>query len=237
MGEIASEKVTIEVGDGTQMDAYHAKPQGGGRRPGILVLQEAFGVNAHLRDVADRFAREGFVALAPELFHRTAPGFEGRYDDFASVMPHYQATTVEGMSADLTAAHAWLSERGGVAAGDVAAIGFCMGGRAAFLADAILPLKAAVSFYGAGIAPALLDRAPKLSAPILLMWGGLDKHILPEHIAAVTGALRAAGKPFVNVEFSEADHGFFNNDRTSFHAASAAQAWALALQFLKSRAE
>jgi carboxymethylenebutenolidase len=119
----------------------------------------------------------------------------------------------------------------------VAAIGFCMGGRAAFLADALLPLKAAVSLYGAGIAPSLLDRAPKLSAPILLMWGGLDKHIPPEQIAAVTSALRAAGKPYVNAEFSEADHGFFNDDRPSFHAASAAQAWALALQFLKSRSE
>ena len=237
MGEIASEKVTIEVGDGTRMDAYHAKPQGGGRRPGLLVLQEAFGVNAHIRDVADRFAREGFVALAPELFHRTAPGFEGRHDDVPAAMNHYQAVTVEGLSADLTAAHAWLTERGGVAAGDASAIGFCMGGRAAFLADALLPLRAAVSFYGAGIAPALLDRAANLSAPILLVWGGLDKHIKPEQIAAVTGALRAAGKPFVNAEFSEADHAFFNNDRPSFHPASAAQAWALALQFLKSRAE
>ena len=237
MGEIASEKVTVEVGDGTTMDAYHAKPQGGGRRPGLLILQEAFGVNAHIRDVADRFAREGFVTLAPELFHRTAPGFDGRYDDFASVMPHYQALTAEGLSADLAAAHSWLSERGGVAPGDASAIGFCLGGRAAYLAASILPLKAAVSFYGAGIAPALLDRAAALSAPILLVWGGLDKHIPPEQIAAVTGALRAAGKPFVNVEFSEADHGFFNNDRTSFHPASAAQAWALALQFLKSRAE
>jgi carboxymethylenebutenolidase len=237
MGEIASEKVTIEVGDGTQMDAYHAKPHGGGRRPGLLVLQEAFGVNAHIRDVADRFAREGFAALAPELFHRTAPGFDGNYEDFASVMPHYQAMTAEGLSADLTAAHAWLSERGGVAPGDVSAIGFCLGGRAAYLADALLPLKAAVSFYGAGIAPALLDRAPRLSAPILLIWGGLDKHIPPDQIAAVTGALKAAGKPFVNAEFSEADHGFFNNDRASFHPASAAQAWSLALQFLKSRAE
>ena len=237
MGEIASEKVTLEVGDGTQMEAYHAKPQGGGRRPGLMILQEAFGVNAHVRDVADRFAREGFAALAPELFHRTAPGFDGRYDDFPSAMKHLQAATVEGLSADLTAAHSWLSERGGVAAGDVAAIGFCMGGRAAFLADAILPLRAAVSFYGAGIAPALLDRAAKLSAPILLLWGGLDKHIPPEQIASVTAALRAAGKPFVNAEFSEADHGFFNDDRPSFHPASAAQAWALALQFLKSRAE
>jgi carboxymethylenebutenolidase len=237
MGEIASEKVTLEVGDGTQMEAYHAKPQGGGRRPGLMILQEAFGVNAHVRDVADRFAREGFAALAPELFHRTAPGFDGRYDDFPSAMKHLQAVTVEGLSADLTAAHAWLVERGGVAAGDVAAIGFCMGGRAAFLANAVLPLRAAVSFYGAGIAPSLLDRAAGLSGPILLVWGGLDKHIPPDQIAAVTAALRAAGKPFVNAEFSEADHAFFNDDRPSFHAASAAQAWALALQFLKSRAE
>jgi carboxymethylenebutenolidase len=237
MGEIASEKVMIGVGDGSQMDAYHAKPQGGGRRPGVLILQEAFGVNAHIRDVADRFAREGFVALAPELFHRTAPGFEGRYDDFPSVRTHYEALTMEGLSADLAAAHAWLSERGGVASGDVAAIGFCLGGRAAFLANAVLPLRAAVSFYGAGIGPALLERAPKLSGPILLIWGGLDKHIPPEQIAAVTSALREAGKPYVNVEFSEADHGFFNGDRAAFHPASALQAWALALQFLKSRDE
>ncbi|MFI5360368.1 MAG: dienelactone hydrolase family protein [Elusimicrobiota bacterium] len=236
MAEIASEKVTIEVGDGTAMDAYHAKPLGGGRRPGLLVLQEAFGVNAHIRDVADRFAREGFAALAPELFHRTAPGFDGKYDDFASAKPHYEAMTVETLTADLAAAHAWLVERGGVAAADVSAIGFCLGGRAAFLADAVLPLKSAVSFYGAGMT-ALLDRAPKLSGPILLNWGGLDQHVPPEQISAVTAALRAAGKPYVNAEYSEAGHGFFNGDRAAFHAPSAARAWALALQFLKSRAE
>lgn len=237
MGEIANETATVDVGDGTKMAAYSVRPQGGGRRPGLLVLQEAFGVNAHIRDVADRFAREGFSVLAPELFHRTAPGFDGRYDDFASARRHLDALTVEGLSADLAAAHAWLLERGGVAPGDVSVIGFCLGGRAAFLADSILPLKAAVSFYGAGIAPALLDRAPSLSAPILLAWGGLDKHIPPERIAEVTAALRAAGKPFVNAEFSAADHGFFNDARSSYHAPSAAQAWALALQFLKSRAE
>jgi carboxymethylenebutenolidase len=236
MGEITAEKVTLEVADGTGMDAHLAKPQGGGRRPGLLVLQEAFGVNAHIRDVAERFAREGFVALAPELFHRTAPGFDGPYDDFPSAMKELQALTTEGLIADLTAAHAWLSERGGVAPGDASAIGFCMGGRAAFLAASVLPLKAAVSFYGAGIVPGLLDRAPKLTAPILLVWGGLDKHIPPEQIASVTGALRAAGKSFVNAEFSDADHGFFNDDKPVFHAAAAAQAWALALQFLKSRA-
>lgn len=235
MGDIASEKTEIDVGDGTRMGAYCARPQGGGRRPGVLVLQEAFGVTAHIRDVADRFAREGFVALAPELFHRTAPGFEGAYGDFAAVRPHYEAVTPETLSADLAAAHAWLAERGGAAPGDISAVGFCMGGRAAFLANAVLPLKAAVSFYGAGLPP-LLERAPRLSGPSLFFWGLRDKHIPPEQIAAVTAALRAASKPFASVEFSEADHAFFNDDRPSFHKASAAQAWALALQFLRTPA-
>jgi carboxymethylenebutenolidase len=233
MGEIIVEKSEIEVADGTTMPAYSAKPDGGGRRPGILVLQEAYGVNAHIRDVTERFAREGFSALAPELYHRTAPGFEGRYGDFESVRPHYQALTVEGLCADMTAAYAWLSERGGVLPDNVCAIGFCLGGRAAYLANSVLPLKAAVSFYGAGIAPSLLDLAPKMSGPILLVWGGLDQHIPAAQIEDVKGALRAAGKPFVNAEFSEADHGFFCDARPAYHAPSAASAWALALQFLK----
>ncbi|MDE2142971.1 MAG: dienelactone hydrolase family protein [Elusimicrobia bacterium] len=234
---MTSEKTELEVADGTRMAAHVARPQGGGRRPGLLVIQEAFGVNAHIRDVADRFAREGFTAIAPELYHRTAPGFEGAYGDFPSVAPHYQSVTNETLAADLAAAHAWLVERGGVAEGNVAAIGFCMGGRAAFLAASLLPLKAAVSFYGAGIAPALLDRAPRVRAPLLLVWGGQDAHIPPEQIAALTGALRAAGKPFINAEFSEAGHGFFCDARPAYHAPSAAAAWALALQFLKTRVE
>ncbi len=237
MPEITTEKIELEVADGTLMDAYIARATGGGRRPGLLVLQEAFGVNAHIRDVADRFAREGFTVIAPELFHRTIRGFEGRYDDFPAAAPHYQALTTEGLSADMTAANAWLAERGGVTEGNSAAIGFCLGGRAAYLAASLLPLKAAVSFYGGGIAPSLLDRAPKIAAPLLLIWGGKDGHIPPEQIAAVTAGLKAAGKAYVNAVFSEAGHGFFCDARPSYHAPSASDAWALALQFLKTRVE
>jgi carboxymethylenebutenolidase len=232
MAQIKTEKTTLSVSDGTKVQAYVARPQGAGAHPGILVLQEAFGVNAHIRDVTERLAREGYVAIAPELFHRSAAvGFEGRYDDFPAVMPHYQALTNEGLLADMQAAQAWLTGPGG--AKDVSAIGFCMGGRAAFLANSGLKLKAAVSFYGGGIAPGLLDLAPKMGAPILLVWGGLDKHIPPEHVASVSKALRDAGKPYVEAVFSAADHGFNCDARASYHAPSAAQAWALSLQFLK----
>jgi carboxymethylenebutenolidase len=109
-----------------------------------------------------------------------------------------------------------------------------MGGRVSFIANSILRLKTAVSFYGGGIAPGLLDRASKLRAPSLLIWGGMDKHITPEKRRAVTDALCAQNKLYVNAEFSRADHGFFCDDRASYEPHSAAQAWALTLEFLRS---
>jgi hypothetical protein len=107
--EIARDRVTLQVNDGSAMAAYVARPQNEGenRHPGIIVLQEAFGVNSHIRSVADRLAGQGYVAIAPELFHRTAPGFEGDYKDFASVKPHVQAVTTETAEADVRAAFDW----------------------------------------------------------------------------------------------------------------------------------
>ncbi len=233
MSEIMTERVELKVDDGTTMGGFVARPREG-RHPGLALFQEAFGVNAHLRDVAQRFAREGFVVLAPELFHRTAPpGFEAKYD-FAEVKQHYEASTKpEPLALDLKASYAWLSAHPAVRPEAISCAGFCMGGRAAYLADAVAPFASAVSFYGGGIAPALLDRAPSLSGPLLMFWGGLDAHIPPEQIAALTGALRAAGKPFINVEFSASNHAFFNDARPNFDPDAARQAWALTLAFLK----
>jgi carboxymethylenebutenolidase len=139
------EYVELDVDDGTRMRAAVARPPGPGPHPGLLVLQEAFGVNAHIRDVAGRFAASGFVAIAPELFHRTAPGFEGDYSNMASVMPKLRALTIPGNEADLRAAHAWLASEGSVNPARIAAVGYCMGGRCAWLANATLPLAASVS--------------------------------------------------------------------------------------------
>ena len=219
------------------MRAWVAQPSTGVAHPGILVFQEAFGVNAHIRDIAGRFASEGYLTIAPELFHRTGPGFECRYDDFPSAMPHMRGLTDAGMEADQRAAHDWLRANG-AANSRIAAVGYCMGGRAAFLAALTLPLACAISYYGGGIAPnannsGLLERVKELQAPILFFWGGRDKHITPDQVRAVTDALRAAGKSFVNVEISEADHGFFCDARASYNPAAAAQAWPLTLAFLK----
>ncbi|HET9982153.1 MAG TPA: dienelactone hydrolase family protein [Longimicrobiales bacterium] len=190
--------VELEVEDGTTMRAFVARPETPPRYAGILVLQAAFGVNAHIRDVAGRFAAAGFVAIAPELFHRTAPGFDGSYDDRETALAQVRSLTTEGLTADLRAAFEWLRGQDSVRGDRIAAVGFCMGGRAAFLANATLPLAASISYYGGGIAPALLDRAGALSGPQLLFWGGADAGIPPEQYRAVEDALRAEGKRHVS---------------------------------------
>src|SRR5271169_3662732 len=94
-----TEYVTLSVGDGTAMRAYVARPGAGQPSAAMLVFQEAFGVNPHIKDVAGRFARQGYLAIAPELFHRTAPGLEAAYTDFPAIMPHLQALTDKGLEA------------------------------------------------------------------------------------------------------------------------------------------
>jgi len=232
--ELIKEKVELKVVGSSPMSAYVARPASGGPHPGLIVFQEAFGVNSHIRNVAERFAAQGYVSIAPELFHRTAPGFEGNYNDFASVMPHYQAVTNEAAEADTRATYDWLHSNSHVIADRISCVGFCMGGRVAFQANSIVPLRAAVSFYGGGIAPGLLDRAAKVHGPMLLIWGGLDKHITSEHRKAVTDALSVAGKVYVNVEFSNAGHGFFCDERSAYQPDAARQSWALTLEFLRS---
>ncbi len=237
--DIQTETVTLHVPDGASMPAYVARPMQGGPRPGLIVLQEAFGVNAHIRDVAGRFARAGYTAIAPALFHRTDPGFEGAYTDFAAVMPHMQGLSDDGQSADMQAAYDWLQSETGGGASAVGSIGYCMGGRASFLADTLLPLQASVSYYGGGIAagaqpmlPDLLGRASDLHAPILLFWGGKDTHIDPSLTRAVEDAVRAADKPYTQAVFSQAEHGFFCDARASYNPEAAAQSWTLTLAFL-----
>ena len=111
MENIVTETVSLKVNDGTVMNAYVARPSGDARYPGLLVFQEAFGVNAHIRDVTERLAREGYVSIAPELYHRTAPGFEGKYDEFPSVIPHFKAMTEKGTIEDIRAAYEWLKKQ------------------------------------------------------------------------------------------------------------------------------
>ena len=223
--------VTVKVDDAADMRMFVARPSVDGPHRAIIVMQEAFGVNAHIRDVTTRFAREGFVAVAPELYHRTGTGVEGRYDAFAEMGQHFHALTTEGVVADARAAHRWIVSQPDVDAARVASIGYCLGGRASYLANSTLPLAAGVSYYAGGM-PSVLDRVERVHGPHTFFWGGRDAHITVEQKAAVVDAFRTAGKTFTNVEFSQANHGFFCDQRSAYEPTAARESWALTLAFL-----
>jgi carboxymethylenebutenolidase len=132
------------------------------------------------------------------------------------------------------AAHGWLQSQPDVDQSKLFSVGFCMGGRISVLANTILPLRASVSFYGGNIAAELLDRLPQMHSRALFFWGGLDKHISVEQRQKILDMLRAHKKSYVNVEFSDADHGFFCDQRASYQPQAAKQAWILMLEFLRS---
>src|SRR3990170_7955593 len=147
--EIKTERVTMPV-DGKPMGGYLARPSGAGPHPGVLVFMEIFGVNSHIRDVTERVAREGYVALAPDYFHRTAPGVEYGYDEkgLAEGIKLLGGLKADEMVADARAAHTFLDGRPDVKRGRIGAVGFCIGGHMTYLTACETDVAAAARFYG-----------------------------------------------------------------------------------------
>jgi carboxymethylenebutenolidase len=210
--------------------AYLALPPAG-RGPGILLMQEIFGVNEHIRAVADQYALDGFVVLAPDLFWRQAPRVELGYagPDMARGRELAQAYTAAQSQEDLTAAARVLRARAEVGAAKIGAVGYCMGGRMAFVAAATAGADAAVAYYGGGIQQSL-QLAPEVRCPVQFHYAGHDDHIPPEAVAAVRSAMPAERAEFHLYE--AAHHGFNCWARGSYHAPSAALAHGRSLSFL-----
>lgn len=202
----------------------------------VVVVQEAFGVNDHIKDVAQRFAAEGYRAVAPHFFHRSGDP-EIPYDDFDTAMTHIRQLTEEGIVEDLEAAYGHLHDDGFEDA-RIAVVGFCMGGTVAFIEAHERELGAAVTFYGSGIAdgrfgaPPLLELAPKLKTPWLGCYGDQDKGIPVEQVEALREA--AAGAPVDTeiVRYPDAGHGFHCDARSAYHEPSARDAWSRTLAWL-----
>jgi carboxymethylenebutenolidase len=227
------------------MGMFVAVPDGaeGGRRPALIVLQEAFGVNEHVRDVGRRLVGEGYVAVAPELFHRAGPGLEFGYTDWDRVKPVMGGLTRAGLTADLQAAFAYLKAHPRVDPAKIAVFGECLGGYTAVLASIELEIAGAVAFYpgglnrvrpGIGFGP-LLDSLGGVRCPLLLVYGGKDAGIPLADVAEVRSRLETLGKPHEVHVMPEGGHGFCCEARASYHRESAEQAWALALAWLRAR--
>jgi carboxymethylenebutenolidase len=221
-------QLTLDTADGP-MPTYEARPDGD-PRGGIVVIQEAFGVNGHIREIAERLAAAGWQAVAPALFHRDgSPTFA--YDDLASVMPAMQRLSADGVRADVGAALSYL-QAAGWSAGQQGVVGFCMGGSVTFYAAVDHALGAAVTFYGGGVEsgrfgyPAQTELAAQLQTPWLGLYGDLDAGIPTGQVESLQAAAAKAGVPTEVVRYPGADHGFNCNERPAvYNAAVAAGAW------------
>jgi len=210
--------------------AYLALPPAG-RGPGLLLLQEIFGVNEHIRAVADQYALAGFVVLAPDLFWRQAPRIDLGYTgaDMTRGRAMAQACTAEQSQQDLGLATRVLRERAEVGTAKIGALGYCLGGRMAWLAAATAGVDAAVAYYGGGIQQNL-QHAAAVRCPVQFHYAGHDEHIPPEAVAAVRQAMPAERAEFHL--YDAAHHGFNCWARASYHAPSAALAHGRSLSFL-----
>lgn len=228
-GLIAGE-VTIPVGD-FKMPAYRAAPANKRNAPVILVVSEIFGVHEHIADVARRFAKLGYFAVAPEMFvrHGDAQSYGEISKLIAEVVSKASDAQVIG---DLDATVAWAQTQGANTQ-RLGITGFCWGGRITWLYAAHNPrLKAAVAWYGrlAGQATELqpkypLDLAGELKAPVLGLYGGQDQGIPLEDVEKMRTALAAAKQPSEIVVFADAPHGFHADYRPSYRATEAKDAW------------
>ncbi|HSQ70585.1 MAG TPA: dienelactone hydrolase family protein [Steroidobacteraceae bacterium] len=237
-GLVAGE-VRIPVMDGG-IPAYRAMPESDGPFPVVLVVQEIFGVHEHIKDVCRRFAKQGYLAVAPELYARQ--GDVSQYTDYRKIFSEVVSKVPDSqVMADLDAAVAWAGKSGHGRADALGVTGFCWGGRITWLYAAHNPrLKAGVAWYGrlAGEPSELqpkypLELAAELKAPVLGLYGGQDQGIPLEDVEKMRAALRAAQQPSEIVVFPEAPHGFHADYRASYRPEDAQQAWRQCLAWFR----
>ena len=227
---------TVQTADG-KLPVYFARVAGSDKLPVVLVIQEIFGVHEHIRDVCRRLAKQGYLAIAPELFFRQGDPskLENVADILSSIVPKVSDAQV---MADLDACAEWAATKGGDAS-RLAITGFCWGGRITWLYAAHNPkLKAGVAWYGRlDGAPSdnqprhPIDIAANLNAPVLGLYGGQDQGIPLDDVDAMREALKSAGKPSEIVVYPDAPHAFHADYRPSFRKTEAEDGWKRLLEW------
>jgi carboxymethylenebutenolidase len=232
--------------EGSDMAIYvsHPLPSAGNTFPTVIVVQEAFGVNRHIQRVCDRFAAEGYVAVAPALFHREHPNpMLGYGDDEAPARNRYMgALRDDEIIEDINQVIKWTqSDQFRRTNGQkIGIVGFCVGGRIAYLAATSCPgLSAASVYYGGrilipfGEGPAPIDRTSQIKIPVMGNFGGKDQNPSPEDVSKIEAALKQAGVTYDFKSYPDAGHGFNCDERGSYHEASAKDAWGRTLSWFE----
>ena len=233
--DVAEAKILLKD---AQMPAYVAKPAGGKNLPVVLVVQEIFGVHEHIKDIARRFAKAGYMAVAPELYARQGDVSKlSNMDDIRSIVARVPDAQV---MSDLDAAADWAGKNGGDAK-KLAVTGFCWGGRIVWLYAAHNPnLKAGVAWYGRveGAGTELqpknpIDLVKDVKAPVLGLYGGADAGIPNDGVERMRAALKDAGKPSEIQAYPDKPHGFHADYRPSYRKDAAEDGWKRLLEWFR----
>ncbi|HEY9736195.1 MAG TPA: dienelactone hydrolase family protein [Trichocoleus sp.] len=227
---------TVEIlSNDLPISAYLAEPAGDGPFTGVIVIQEVFGVNSHIRQVTERLAQAGYVAIAPHIYHRQAPGFEVGYsqEDLELGRKYKVGTKTDELLSDVQGAIHFLKSRANVRANGFGCMGFCFGGHVAYLAATLPDIQATASFYGAGITSLTpgggeptINRTSEITGTLHGFFGTADPLIPLEEVDQIEAALTAAGVPHQIFRYEGAGHGFFCNQRDSYKPDAAEDAWA-----------
>ncbi len=223
----------------TGLPGYYVTPVGREKFPAVIVLMEAFGLNQWCRSICDRLAKSGFAAIAPDFYRGTSY----QYTDIAGAIGKLKSLNDDAVMSDVGKSIDFLGGKTEIITNAIGVIGFCMGGRYAFLANAVYggKIKAAVSFYGGGIdalpgnqlgQKSLLNRVTTMQAPIMLMYGAEDQLIAADEHGKVATALSKAKKRYILNLFPNAGHGFMCNERDSYEPIAAGEAWMMTTGFL-----
>ncbi len=230
---IETEQVQVKNGD-LQIDAYLAIPQGEGTFPGVIVIQEIFGVNDHIRDVTRRIAQEGYIAIAPAIYQRLAPGFEAGYtpEEIKIGKEYKSQTQASQLLSDIRASFEYLTQLPQFNQQPVGSIGFCFGGHVVYLAATLSEIKATASFYGAGIATMTpgggeptVNCSQEITGKIYAFFGLEDASIPTSQIDQIEAELKKHQISHRIFRYPGADHGFFCDQRASYNQTAAGDAW------------
>jgi carboxymethylenebutenolidase len=224
--------IDIKAHDGGTFGAYvSTPPKAAERGPGIVLIQEIWGVNQHIRDVADQYAMDGFTVFAPDVFWRQQPRVDLGYNDvdnpkafaFMGALDRPNAATDLAATANALRAHPGCG-------GKIASVGFCMGGALSFVCAATGAVDAAVCYYGGGI-HTMLDRAADIKVPMLLHFAANDGHIPMSAVESVQTAFKGRDEVRIDVH-ADVDHGFNCWGRAMYNQKAAALARGRSLAFL-----
>ncbi|MCW2573043.1 MAG: Carboxymethylenebutenolidase [Frankiales bacterium] len=233
LGDLRAETVRIHGQDNDEIEAYLAEPLDAGECGGVIVIHHMPGYDAGTKEITRRFAAQGYLALCPNLYSREAPG--AAPDDAAATVRAAGGVPDDRLVGDVAGAAAYLRSLAS-SNGKVAVIGYCSGGRQAFLAACRVELDAAVDCYGAFVVEPtpegfplkvrpLLDLAGDMRCPLLGLFGAEDQHPSPADSAVLAEALTSAGKDFEFHTFDGAGHAFFAADRPSYSVEAANEGW------------